>query len=205
VNVLFAAQTKNNDLALLLQRRSLTVSDEPGSLTVIPKAFHEPIISARDEHDPEDTIYRECYEELFGGDEQSTKRHISSRFYLRYCPGVEELFNGKGKNHQLIPLGINWDLLRGNYMLNYCLYVEDPDWWDKYQHEIQVNWEVDSVAEPATLLSEANQIHDLINRQDWAPEAYFAFIEGLRWLAENVPVARNIKASLPNLILTPVS
>ena len=206
VTVLFAARTEDNDIDIILQRRSLHVSDEPGSFTVIPRAFHQPVINPLKEVDVPTTIYRECYEELFGGEaEPDQRRHISSHYFLTQCPGVAELYVGQnGKNHYLQPLGIVWDLVKGTYAIAYCLYVHDPEWWQKYQHGIRVNWEVDTKVEPVVRLSQTNLIHNLIQRREWAPEAYFTFIEGLRWLAQNEKKLANIKSILPQLDITPL-
>lgn len=180
--VLFAARTEDDDLSLILQRRSFQVSDEPGVFTVIPKAFHQPLVSAWEEVDIPSTIYRECYEELFGGEDRpGGQRHISHQFYLAECPAVAKLYNQP--NHTLQPLGVIWDLLRGNYHVAYCLYVHEQEWWNQFHRQMRVNWEVDEKIEPVTKASDLAALNELISRTDWAAEAYFTFIEGLRWLS----------------------
>ena len=184
-NVLFAVRIPKDKLALVIQRRSRYVSDEPGTLTVVPKFFHESIIDPKKEADMESSIYREIYEELFGGEDRPGKRrYLFSDYYHKLCPAVKDLYDNRNNpDHNILtPICLAWDLLRGNYHFAYCFYVKEQKWWEEYNKQIQVNWEVDEEVKPVVMADDHKQIYDLIAREDWAPEAYISFIEGLRWL-----------------------
>ncbi|MCJ7603977.1 MAG: hypothetical protein MUO63_21085 [Desulfobulbaceae bacterium] len=196
--VLFAINRGNDNIGVIIQKRSVYVSDEPGAITVIPKAFHQPYIDPYEDFDLESTIWRECYEELFGGEDLlRNKRHISNDFYLSKKEALRDLHG----RYELKPLGVFWDLFRGNYHVAYCLFVHDPAWWEKYSRDICVNWEVDQELKGFLKLDSGNQhslIH-LVGRHDWAPESYFTFIEGLRWLSTKVSTCGFISKLLPAL------
>ncbi len=198
-NVLFAIRTSENCTVLIIQRRSRYVSDEPGSISVVPKFFHESLIDPWDEVDIKYSFYREVYEELFSGEDKPRKtRYISPTFYLDLCEPVRELY--ESNYLELFPTSCAWDLLRGNYHFAYTAYVRDPDWWQRHKNKIRVNWEVDNSVEPVVRLSNGKLLSTLIDRQDWAPEAYYSFIEGLRALASHYPEDfPNVLGLLPEL------
>lgn len=182
--VLFAAETGEGDIALLVQKRSHAVSDEVGALTVLPKAFHQPMVSPMREAQLSSTIFRECYEEILGMDQsldKSKSKPIDPKHYLAESEAMRELV--ASGTAQLIPLGLLWDLTRGNYHPCYCLYVEDHTWWTKYRSQVRLTWEVDKDIEPEVRTSDSKAIVRLVENANWAPESYFTFVEGLRWLA----------------------
>jgi hypothetical protein len=202
---LFAFRT-DDDIAMIIQRRSNQVSDEPGVFVVVPKAIHQPTISDWDERHLEITLYRECYEELFGGiDRPSERRHLSHESFIAECPAIKELIERREQIHLLQPLGILWDFLRGNYHVVYCLFVHDPGWWKRHQASLKVNWEIDENIKPFLRASQRLRLHNFIVRKDWAPESYFTFIEGLRWLSEKDDRIAHIRSSLPELSLSPIT
>jgi len=206
--VLFAARTEEDDLAVIVQRRSDKVSNEPRALTVIPRAYHEAGIAPELEYNLESSVYREIYEEIFGGKDRAIP-HISHEFYLGICEPVRELKEGRGKNHILKPTGMVWDLYHGNYQVCYCLYVTDATWWTRYHRQMVMNWESEVKLEEAwtgkrvmkPVMTRSSKVQGFVERRDWVADAYFAFIEGLRWLAEVDPVCKATVTTLPRLVL----
>jgi hypothetical protein len=202
--VLFVARLSDQDFGIVVQRRSYQVSDELGALSVVPKAFHQPMIDPSAEAVLEKTVYRECYEELFGGEEQHG--YVDPEFYLAKCEAVRELRDPKISSLQ--PLGLVWDLSRGNYHPLYCLFVRSKDWWDRHHSAIRLNWEVDPELRPMVRLGDLCAVSALLHRQNWAPESYVALVEGLRWLATESEVRdslSDIRRLLPVLRLEPLS
>lgn len=190
--VLFAVRLADGDVAIVVQKRSYKVADELGAFTVIPKAFHQPMVDPASEAPFEKTVWRECYEELFGGGEEVERvRHLDPEFYLHSCPAVREL--QKPGVAELQATGMVWDLVRGNYHPTYCLFVRDPAWWERYRHEIRLNWEVDAEVMPLVRLRDHASVSFLLGYRNWAPEAYVSFVEGLRWLTSQ-PDAAGIAA-----------
>jgi hypothetical protein len=58
-----------NDFVIPVQRRSRSLSEGHGLITPLPAAFHQPLIDPRAEMPFSCTVFREVFEELFGGDE----------------------------------------------------------------------------------------------------------------------------------------
>ena len=199
---MLAART-NNDIAIVAQRRSARVSDEPNLLTLIPRAFHESIISPEKEFELQSTVYRECYEELLGGDDQ-VGPHMEPDFYLAENKAIRELVEGRGTNHILKPISLFWDLFRGNFIVAYCLYIKDASWWSQHGRAMKVNWEYSDKEKITAARASRSEVIRLINRKDWANDSYFAFIEGLRWLCTQEPELASIALALPELHLSPL-
>lgn len=202
--VLFAVRLSDEDFGILVQRRSYQVSDELGALTVVPKAVHQPMIDPAAEAPLEKTVYRECYEEFFGGEEQ--RGYVDPEFYLAKCEAVKELLEPEVA--VLKPIGLVWDLSRGNYHGLYCLFVRSTDWWRRHHSAIHLNWEVDPEIRPMIRLADLSAVAGLLHRVNWAPESYVALVEGLRWLASE-PETRDflggVRGLLPALHLEPLS
>lgn len=198
---------KNKDTAIIIQRRSKKVSDEPGVYAVVPKAFHGFNIDSFNEVDLEYSVYRECYEELFGGDDKPAEPgYVIPQFYKSLSPAMKDLMEKKGNNRDLKPLGIFWDLILGNFHVPFILHVKDPAWWTTHKDLIKVNWEVDEDVTPVIMLSETDKIIELLQEKKWASDSFFTFTEGLRWLCQNKETqeAKKILRLLPKLKLNPL-
>lgn len=198
--VLFAVRLSEQEVGIVLQRRSFTVSDELGVFTVVPKAAHQPMIDPEFEVDPAKIVLRECYEELFGGEE--TGGYVDPEFFLRRCDAIRELSDPEVATLQ--PTGLVWDLSRGNYHLLYCYLVRKPEWWERHKSSIRLNWEVDPEIRPLVRLSDVGMVAHVLARENWAPESYVALVEGVRWLAtgaEMGPRLPAVKSLLPSLNL----
>jgi len=205
---LFVMDTQENgitDTAFVIQRRSQKVSDEPGVFSVVPKSFHTPSVDIRKEVNPINSIYREIYEELFGGEDKPEKLgYVMPYYYRSQSSGVNALMEDNGNNHELVPLGILWDLVQGNFHMSYLFYIKDISWWNKYKDQLRVNWEVDEEVTPLIKLSETEKIIELIRDTNWAADSYFTFVEGLRWLCKTRKIKgrQKILELLPTLRIT---
>lgn len=201
--VLIAARTDNNDLAFIIQRRSATVSDEPLALTPVPRGFHSAEVDPALEYDLTFSIYREIWEELFGGEERIGGQ-ISPHHFFEKSPAIRDLFERRGTTNNLIPLGLMWDLYRGNFIASYCLYITDVSWWAKYHRNMEVNWEFDAIKKKSAVMANQGGLMTLIHSKEWAVDSYFAFLEGLRWLGSKDEIASKFVAELPKLVLSKI-
>jgi hypothetical protein len=200
--VLIAVKTED-DYVIILGRRSAKVSDEPLALTPIPRAFHSSEIDLEnnEDHKLTTTIYREIWEELFGGRE-SADGQFDAFYFLEDCPALKNLYDNQGKNHVLVPLGLMWDLYRGNFVASYCLYISDPTWWTNYHRLLKVNWEFDRKNKSAVYVRTA-RIKDFLQDESWASDSFFCFVEGLRWLCLIDEFKSKLACDLPSLELIP--
>jgi len=199
--VLIAARTEDNDLAFIIQRRSDQVSDEPLALTPVPRAFHGPEVDASVEYDMTLVVLREMWEELFGGEDRPSGE-LSALHFIDKCPAVRELFDGRDTNHVLAPLGLMWDLYRGNFIASYCLHITDPTWWTRHSRAMKLNWEFDVIRKNTPVFASRGGLATLLDARDWALDSYFAFIEGVRWLAPREELVSRLSSELPRLVLS---
>jgi hypothetical protein len=141
------------------------------------------------------------WEELFGGKDKP-EGEISALHFLDKSPAIKELYERKGENHQLVPLGLMWDLYRGNFIVPYCLYITDPNWWSKYSNSMKLNWEFDTIRNITPVFVNRGGLTGLFDAREWAVDSYFTFIEAIRWLSSRDEAVSKFKNEIPKLVLT---
>ena len=187
--VCLVAIAEDDHYRLLVQERSPQVLNGTGTLSVIPKAFHQPLSDMPRDVALSATIERELEEELFGR------------------PDIEQLSPGNGR--RVAPLhpecasdpmrwlhdhadawrmectafGIN--MVSGNYEFACLVAVHDPEWWQRFGHLLEANWEADRMHSVSSL--DTGRLAELVDDPKWSNEGLFAFIEGLRRLSEIDP------------------
>ena len=193
------AIAREEDYLLLIQERSPRVVNVAGRLSVIPKAFHQPL------GDPQDTaisatLERELEEELLGRDDLEQLSEDGGR---RAAPlhdlAVSEPMGWLLDHHdsyQLRATGFGINMLSGNYEFAAIAIVDDPSWWKQYGHLVEANWEARRLR---TYSSRDNEgLSRLAADRNWSNEGLFAFVEGLRSLATLSPS----RTSIPQIEVT---
>ncbi len=185
----------HNDFVIPIQRRSRLVADAQGMLSVIPKAFHQPMVDSYAELNPSFTAYRELYEELFSGEEvEKGVRRLKVDWFFQECEPLRWFRDHKGAyNFECTSFGIN--LVSGNYEFGGLLAVRDEDFWRRYGHLLVTNWEVSEAEGLLVSSSDPQQLSELIRMPEWAGEGLFSFAEGLRRLKMLEPR----RVNLPNM------
>jgi hypothetical protein len=176
------------DYALLVQERSPRVLNVVGRLAVIPKAFHGPTVEPWAEADLSTSVHRELEEELLGRDELG---NIFDEGLRKVDPFHTDLLSKPLRwllEHQdpsayrLECVGFGVNLLTGNYEFPCLIVVNDEEWWARFGGQVEANWEIRRVRLYSS--RDAAGLHDLMLDPRWSNEGLFAFIEGLRRLAE---------------------
>lgn len=188
-----------NDFAIPVQKRSSSVSDSQGLLSPIPRAFHQPMVDPLSELKLSSTVYRELYEELFGGTEsEENVRRLQADWWLYESKPIRWFHEHKGAyTFECICLGI--DLLSGNYHFGILLAVRDESFWREFGHELMTNWEVADSGGKLVSSKNYNQVADYTLRLDWT-EDVFIFVEGLKYLQ----AIESKRFNIPKLeVLTP--
>ena len=109
------ATRTDNDYALFLHQRSRQVSEGRDDLSVIPMGYHESMHNPALEVDPAFSVFRELYEELFGGREEVRgKAFARPRFFYRGNPPLEWL-RANSASFELVLTAFGINLLQGNY------------------------------------------------------------------------------------------
>ncbi len=190
----------------VVQHRDPKVADEPGSLTVVPKAVHQHRVSPEQETCLSCTVWRELDEELFArpGEEWPPEKGVLRwDWFAERNQFVRELIDEEVDRH-LIHTGLVWDLFKGNYHACFLLYIEDPKWFSRARRNMRFNWEYSKEIQPLNLLP-GQSLPRLLLSDEWAPEAHFCFLRGLEWLAKNVRDLASLKTLLPTLDPKPFS
>lgn len=196
VSVLFAiAHPRQNDFLILVKQRSNKTIDCRRMLCVVPKAFHQPMIDFEIESDLSLTVFREVYEELFGGEE--TERDVKRedpKWYFRECEALKWFLDNKD-SYDLECTSFGIDLVSGNYEFAILLAVHDVEYWNKFGSLMKTNWELLSDVNPSVHSRDREQLSELAQKSDWTGEGLVAFVEGLRRLKVLEPK----KVHLPNI------
>ena len=182
---------------LLVQERSAQVLNVTGSLAVIPKAFHQPTVDPYGETRISTTLEREFEEELLG---RLDLEQLSSESFRRAVPlhplnasAPMEWLHTHPEAWQMECTGFGINMVSGNYEFSCLVVIDDPAWWNRFGHLLEANWEAMRLHRYSSLDTEglARLVHD----PRWSNEGLFAFIEGLRRLAELDPTRVRIPAT----------
>jgi hypothetical protein len=176
------------DYALLVQERSPRVLNVVGRLAVIPKAFHGPTVEPSAEADLSTSVHRELEEELLGRDElgnvfdEGLRKVDPFHANLLSEPLRWLLDHQDPSAYRLECVGFGVNLLTGNYEFPCLIVINDEEWWARFGGQIEANWEIRRVRLYSS--RDAAGLQDLMLDPRWSNEGLFAFIEGLRRLAE---------------------
>ncbi len=166
-----------HDYAILIQQRSEAVTDAQGMQSVIPQAFHQPIIDINDEIGLSSSVYREIYEELLEGqDAERNARRLKHDWYMAANPAMRWL-KGHRKSYtiDLVSAGINLD--KGSYEFSVLFAIHDSHFFETYGDLFKPNWEAKGVALYSTMNPE--KLAALLGSPNWASEGLFALVESL--------------------------
>lgn len=183
---LTAIARPEGDYALLVQQRSSRVLNVAGRLSVIPKAFHQPIVDAVDEARISATVARELEEELLGRLDLEqiapATRRLASPFHELNLSEPMAWLRANPAEWRLECTGFGINLVTGNYEFACLVIIEDPSWWQLHGHRVEANWE--TVRLRCISSRDTDSLARLVTDPNWSNEGLFALLEGLRRLAE---------------------
>lgn len=183
-----ARGTRPADYMLLVQERSSRVLNVAGKLAVIPKAFHQPTGEPAEEADLATTLARELEEELLGRQDleqlsQESHRRADPLHQRHRSEAMAWLLDRRDTDAfrtECTAFGIN--LVTGNYEFACLAVIEEEHWWDTYGHHVEANWETMRVHRYSS--RDTDGLALLATDPRWSNEGLFAFLEGLRRLAD---------------------
>lgn len=194
------AIARDDDYWLIVQERSSRVLNAVGRLSVVPKAFHQPLTDTRD-CALSSTINRELEEELLGREEldqmspESRSRVVPGHLSAMSAP-MRWLHDHPG-SYLLGCTAFGINMLSGNYEFACLAIIDDPSWWSAHAGSLQSNWEVHQTHGYSSL--DAEGLAKVVADPRWSNEGLFAFLEGLRSLARHDPG----KVRLPKIEVIP--
>lgn len=173
------------DFVLLVQQRSGRVLNAANRLAVIPKAFHEPLVDFSGEAAISSTLDRELEEELFGRPEVDSTNDGFRRADPLHRSRLTAPFRWLVDNldaWRMECTGFGLNLVSGNFEFASLVVVESEDWWEEFGGIIEANWESDGLRQYSSLDREL--VGRLVHDASWSNEGLFAFLQGLRRLAQ---------------------
>ncbi|WP_084469938.1 helix-turn-helix domain-containing protein [Amycolatopsis benzoatilytica] len=173
------------DYLMLVQERSQHVVNATRRLAVIPKSFHGPLANQRADARIGATLRRELEEELFGrGDVDRTtgvQRAADPMHPARLSGPMRWLTEQPGRL-RMECTGFGLNLVSGNYEFASLVVIDDEEFWPRFGGDVEANWEAAGLRQYSTL--DGDLITELISDETWSNEGLFAFLQGLRRLAE---------------------
>lgn len=73
------------------------------------------------------------------------------------------------------------NIVTGDYEFPCLIIIDDEEWWDRYGHQVEANWETLRIRRYSSL--DTAGLAALATDPTWSNEGLFAFLEGLRRLA----------------------
>lgn len=187
------------DYALLVQERSAHVLNGARRLAVIPKAFHQPLTDARADVHVAATLRREIEAELFGRselDHTSGENRIAAPMHPSRLSEPMRWLVEAPERLRMECTGFGLNLVSGNYEFASLIVIDDEEFWKRFGGHIEANWEAAGLRVYSSL--DASLINDLVSDESWSNEGLFAFLQGLRRLAELGGPRLNLPSVIPD-------
>jgi hypothetical protein len=186
LGVMFAMR-KDDGYIFPLHERSGQVSDGRGQLALLPKAFHQAEVDPFAEANIRWTVFREVYEELFGGEEaESNVKYVSYDWYFDKEEGLK-WFRDNPEGYQIEVSCFGFNAIHGNYDFGVLLIVEDPAYERLFKPRMRRNFEVKDRSIQWISSKDLGGIRDVILTSNWASESLFQFVESLLRLKKLQP------------------
>lgn len=181
------AIARADDFLLVIQERSRRVINVAGRLSVIPKAFHQPVGEVH-ETALSESIERELEEELLGRQDLEEVSAAGRRAAPRHHQTISEPMRwllDRPEAYRLVCTGFGINMISGNYEFACAVIIGDLSWWDAYGDRVQANWEALRLRCYSSRDTEG--LAKLIADGRWSNEGLFALLEGLRCLSRHDP------------------
>lgn len=173
------------DYLLLIQERSTRVVNAAGRLAVIPKAFHRPLNDHRADARIGATLRRELEKELFGRadiDNTAGGQRAADPMHPGRLSAPMRWLTERPERMRMECTGFGFNLVSGNYEFASLVVIEDEEFWPRFGGDVEANWEAAGLRQYST--RDGDLITELLGDENWSNEGLFAFIQGLRRLAE---------------------
>ncbi|MFI6587513.1 hypothetical protein [Embleya sp. NPDC050493] len=173
------------DYLLLIQERGGKVLNASRRLSVIPKAFHGPLVDFAEDTHIAATLEREMEEELFGrGDVDSTESALAHAdpMHPNRLSAPMRWLTEHPDHWRMEHTGFGINCMSGNYEFATLLVIEDEKWWEEFGGEVRANWESSGLRRYSS--RDRRALTELAHDPAWSNEGLFALMQGFRRLSE---------------------
>ncbi len=167
-------------------------------LSTIPMAFHQPMVDEYYELKISLTVFRELYEELFGGEEvERDVKKLRPDWFVDDSEAISWLYNHPDDiTHECMDFAIS--AMTGNYGFGILFVVHNTDFWTRYSSKMVPCWEYKNVKLVST--KDEKRIRHYLTSPQWTGHGLVTLAEGISRLNELVPASTsNIIAKTKSL------
>lgn len=173
----------HHDYYVPLHIRSATLAENRGLSSVSFNGYHQWFVNREDESHLRWTIFRELYEEVFGGKEaRRPSKRVKHDWYFDkpyidfFSSHPDEVVN------ELVGFGFNSHV--GNWECAILLVVKDEQFWERFGGRMKYSWEAERVVPIST-----KRLRDWQNALNmrWTGDSLVTLLNGLTRLHELTP------------------
>jgi hypothetical protein len=196
----FMRPAPDNDFIFFVKRRSGEVAAGHGLLSLVPMGYHQPPAEANAAActSLELSVFREVFEELFGGSEVMQKdSHFVPDWFMRdpRIPQMKWFLDNPG-HYVLEMVGLVTSLVLGDYTAAILLAVQNLDYWNRFNSKFAANYEHDDTHNQIVSTKDSEAIAALLRDNTFIDPGRFTLIRGLKRLQKIEPT----RVKLPKLI-----
>ncbi len=180
-NVLMAFRRPSDaGFVFFMKQRSKGVSTGRQLLSLVPSGMHQPTVKANAPFETSiaATVYREAYEELFGGKEvEADDQHIAPLWFMGKPPLKWIAEHREKIVTEIVSFGLN--LMDGTYEFGVLVLINDESYWQQFQSEMLLSKEFDDSETPMYSTMDASRLASLLTNPLCADTSLIALVEGL--------------------------
>jgi len=174
----------DHDYYVPLHVRSAAVAENRGFGAVSFNGYHQWFVNRENESHLRWTIFRELYEEVFGGAEASRpSKRVKHDWYFN--ESYMDFFRKHSETIVNELIGFGFNTVVGNWECATLLVVQDERYWEQFGDMMKYGWEAENVLGFST-----KHIHSwqrAIQERRWAGDSLVALLDGLKRLHELEP------------------
>jgi transcriptional regulator with XRE-family HTH domain len=187
-NVLLAFRRPGDPgFAFFMERRTQNVSTGKQMFALIPSGMHQPTNEANAPHESSvaATVYREAYEELFGGKQvEGEDRHVDPLWYMSE-PMLKWIEQHRASViTEIVSFGLN--LVDGTYEFGVLFAITDETYWESFTRT--TNEEFVPPETPVYSTMDTPRMESILLDPHSADTSLIALVEGLQRLHELEPL-----------------
>jgi hypothetical protein len=185
----FMRPRPDNDFVFFVKKRSKEVAAGHGLLSLVPMGYHQPLLTTDASHEVslESTVFREVFEEVFGGSEViSQDGHLVPGWFMRARPEMKWFVDNPG--HFIFEtVGFAWSLLLGDYNAAILMAVLNLDYWGQFASKFAANYEHDTDHNMLVSTRDSAAISKLLRDPTFVDPGRFTLIRALKRLQKLEP------------------
>jgi hypothetical protein len=174
-----------DDFGIPVHLRSQKVATGSNKWSLTPQAYHQQLMNSKREAYLQLTVFRELFEEGFGGDSvEREHNNLDPQWYMHQHPGMRWFREFAGA-YDLKLQNLTINSYAGNVDFGCSLIIPVEAYWQEFGSLLEKNWEA-SKMEVVSSLDHERWV-DLLTESDWISESVPTLVSGLNYLSRRFP------------------